>query len=262
MAMLQLAYQRDPATGQLLFDSTGYPIPESSANTGANTYLDMQTRIQDEVLGSPTLAQIKNAIQDAILTFESQQFWFTDTRYYGDVTGSQSDLVTAAAKEFYSWQDLPVLIQMPFIRKILTFVNNNRWPLTNRTNQWIDDQSISPSWQSWPTDWAWVAGSLRLYPIPQGIYPLILDATIRFAPLVADDDYNCWTNEAEALIRFEAKRLLFANITRNPLQEAAMMKEIYGDPGIGKQGALNRLRRESTSRGGGANKIRASRGYM
>lgn len=260
MATTQLAYIRDPATGQVSFDASGFPLFD--ANTGANTYGQLQARVADEVLGSPTAAQIQNAIQDAIDTYSSQTFWFNNIRYFGGVAGSASDLVTAVGKEFYSAQDLPVLVNMPHISKILVLAFNNRYPMTNRTPQWIDDHSIGPSWNGLPTDWAFQSGAVRLYPIPFGIFPLIIDATIRFAPLVNDTDYNCWTNEAGALIRLEAKRNLFSNITRNPLQVQAMDREIYGDASIGRQGALAILRRESTRRSGGPGKIRASRGYL
>lgn len=255
-----ITYQRDPATGQILFDANGYPIYGS--NAGANTYGAMQSRVQEEVLGSPDASDIQNAIGDAIATFERQSFWFNNIRVFGDVTGSASDLQTNNGQEFYSNIDLPVLVNFPHISKILVFAFNNRYPLISRTNQWIDDQSLSVSWMGLPTDWAWTSGSLRLYPIPNGGYPLILDATIRFAPLVNDADYSVWTNEAEALIRTEAKRLLMINITRNLPYAQALAQEIYGNPEIGMQGYLSQLRRENMSRAAGPVKIRASRGYM
>lgn len=263
MAILEMAYQRDSATGQIQFDSDGYPMIDGAATSGANTYDDLISRIQDEVLGSPTTAQIQNAIQDAVATFERQSFWFNQMRYFGDVTGSLSDLMTVAGQEFYSWNDLPALINAPHISKILVLAFANRYPLIERTISWIDDQSVSTTWQGLPTDWCWQANALRLYPVPNGGYPLILDASIRFKPLSASTDYNVWTNRAEPLVRFEAKRLLFVNITRNPLQAAAMEREIYGDQSIGKQGILAQLRRESTARGSASGgRIRASRGYL
>lgn len=262
MAIIDLAYLRDPATQQILFDAQGYPLMDATANAGANTYGAMQLRIQDEVLGSPTIAQIQNAIQDAIQTFEMQDFWFNAMRTFGDLSGSASDLQTVNGQEFYSNVDLPVLINMPHISKIMVLAFANRYALISRTSEWIDDQSISTSWQGLPTDWCWQAGALRIYPVPNGGYPLILDGTIRFRPMVQDSDYSVWTNRGEMLIRQEAKRLLFTNITRNPSQAAAMMEEVYGNPGAGKQGALNLVRRETTRRSAGPIKMRASRGYF
>lgn len=259
MAILDITYQRDPASGAVLFDASGNPI--YGTNTGANTYAQMQARVKNEVLGSPTTSDIQNAIQDAIAEYERETFWFNDMRTFG-ATGSASNLQTVAGKEFYSNVDLPVLVNMPHLRKIMVVAFANRYPLVERTPQWIDDQSISTSWHGLPTDYCWQAGSLRLYPVPDGGYPLIIDGTIRFPPMVADSDYSVWTNRAERLIRTEAKRLLFREITRDDLQVQAMELELMGDPRTGRQGALAMLRRESTRRAGGPGKLRASRGYM
>lgn len=262
MAYIDISYERDPASGAVLYDTNGYPVQDDDRNAGANTYAQLQARIQNEVLGSPTVTDVQNAIQDAIDAYERESFWFNQMRYFGDVAGSASDLVTVQAKEFYSDVDLPVLINYPHISKIMVLAFSNRYPLIQRTPQWIDDQSLSTTWQGLPTDWCWEAGSLRLYPVPDGAYPLIVNASVRFAPLVNGTDYSAWTNRAEALIRFEAKRLLFVNITRDQAQAAAMEGEIFGNPASGRQGALGMLRRETSRRAGGTGKLRPSRGYF
>lgn len=255
---ITLNFLRNSATGQILFDANGYP--EFATNTGALTYLDMVTRIQTEVLGAITVTNIKNAIQDAISEYERQSFYFNDLRYYS-VSGSASDFETVSGKEFYSQADLPILTNMPHISKIMVLAFNNRYPLISRSRQWIDDVSLSTSWNGLPTDWCWQSNSLRLYPIPNGGYPLILDATIRFAPLSADADYNCWTNEAERLIRLEAKRILWKEYLLNDERAASIAQDIHGAPGLA-MGELGRLKAESMKRAGGRGKIRPSRGYM
>lgn len=259
MPYVELNYQRDSTTGQILFDTNGYPL--IVADPTAYTYGELQTRIANEVLGAITATDVQNAIQDAIAFFEMQDFWFNNMRFFGAVTGSLSNLVTVADKEFYSSQDLPVLTNNPHISKISVLAFANRYPLIERTPQWMDDVSISPTWQGLPTDWCWIANSIRLYPIPNQTYPLILDGTIRFAPLSADADYNVWTNRGVNLIRYEAKRRLFIDMTRDADQATMMASQIYGVPGVA-QGELQRLQRESTRRAGGPGKLRASRGYM
>jgi hypothetical protein len=260
LAIVEINYQRDSATGQVLFDASGNPLIVADAT--ANTYAQMQARVNNEVLGLITTADIQNAIQDAIAEYERESFWFNDMRTFGAVTGSSSNLATVQGKEFYSFQDLPVLVNMPHIRDILVLAFNNRYPLVERTQQWIDDQSLSTTWQGLPTDWCWVGNSLRLYPVPNGGYPLIITGTIRFPALVNNSDYNVWTNRAEWLIRSEAKRLLFTNLTRDADQARAMELEIHGNPETGRQGALAQLRRETMRRAGGAGRLRPSRGYM
>lgn len=264
MAFVDIIFQNDPTTGFPTYDANGYPVFSATANAGANTYAQLQAKIQDEILGSPTTSEIQLAIGDAIANFESMAFYFNQIRYWGGTAGSTSNLQTVAGQELYSGLDLPVLAVMPAISNIQVIAFSNRYSLRSRTKKWMDEQSVSPTWQGLPTDYTIVDGtSVRLYPIPNAVYPLIVYGTTRFYPLVNPTDYNCWSNRAESLIRQEAKRLLFLNITRNPMQAAAMEKEIYGD-GSKKQGILDRLRREGQTRlgTGGGGKVRASRGYM
>lgn len=262
MTILQLAFERDSASGATIFDGDGYPVFDDAANVNANTFLEIQNRVQNEVLGSPTTQNIQDAINDAILEYERESFWFNQIRYLGGLPGSGGQLTTVQGQEFYSYQDLPILVSMPHITKMLVIAFSNRYPLVSRTFQWIDDSSVSTTWQGLPTDYAIQSGSLRLYPVPDAAYPLILDGIVRFRPLVDPADYNCWTNEAEAVIRTEAKRLLFKNIIRDQAQADAMELDLMGDPRTGRQGYLPMLRRETTRRPGGPGKLRASRSYF
>jgi len=287
LQIVDIVWQRDPASGQVLFDANGFPIYGNNPN--ANTYGQLQSDVQNEVLGSPTPYDIKNAIQQAILAYERESFDFNQMRFFApsqtlvpqtdsagniqydtagniqyDTSGSVSGatLTTVQGKEFYSNVDLPVLVNYPHITKALVLAFSNRYPLIQRTNQWIDDASLSTTWQGLPTDWAWFAGSLRLYPVPDGAYPIILDATIRFPTMVNPTDYSPWSNRAEALIRTEAKRWLFRNIIRDEGQAQAQESELTGNPATGRQGALAMVRREATRRAGGPGKLRASRSYF
>ena len=259
VAIVDLTYMRDPATGAILWDANGYPQFNLQAGL-ANTYGQLQSRVTNEVLGSPSQSDVQNAIQDAIGIYDGTTFYFNSFRYYGGASGNLSDLTTVSGKEFYSDQDLPLLINYPHINNVVIVAFGSRYPLVQRTNGWIDDNSISTTWQGLPTDWCMEDGSLRLYPVPDGAYPLILNVTMRFAPLVNQSDYNPWTNQGERLIRLEAKRLLFTDIIRDQAQAQAMAMEIHGMQGV--RGELGRLRAESQRRAGGPGKLRASRGYM
>ncbi len=263
MAIIDIAYQHDPATGQMLFDVNGLPIQDATANAGANTYSNLQARIQNEVLGSPVTSDIQNAIADAISLFDGNTFWFNSFRVFGGVSGSLSDLVSIAGQEFYSDQNLPAMISFPHISKALVLAFANRYPLHGRTPEWIDDQSISTTWQGLPTDWAMQGGDLRVYPVPNGGYNFILNATVRFYPLANPTDYNPWTNRAERLIRQAAKMLLFRDIIRDEAQAQICEREVYGSPMMPtKRGEFQKLKAESLRRTGGPGRLRPSRGYF
>jgi hypothetical protein len=263
MAIIDIAYQHDPATWQMLFDANGLPLQDASANAAANTYADLQARIQNEVLGSPQTSDIQNAIADAIGMFDGHTFWFNNFRVFGGVTGSLSDLESVAGQEFYSNGQLPALISFPHVSKALVLAFANRYPLKSRTPEWIDDESISTTWQGLPTDWSMQGGDLRIYPVPNGSYNFILNATVRFNALSNPTDYNPWTNRAERLIRQAAKMLLFRDIIRDEEQAQVCEREVYGNPMIaGKVGEFRRLKSESLRRTGGPGRLRPSRGYM
>src|ERR1700677_608906 len=106
MAIIDINYEHDPSTGQMLFDVNGLPIQDPTLNASANTYQDLQNRIQNEVLGAPTTTDIQNAISDAIGLFDSKTFWFNSFRVFGGVAGSLSDLETVAGQEFYNQTNL------------------------------------------------------------------------------------------------------------------------------------------------------------
>lgn len=264
MPIVDIAYVRDPASGQTLLDVSGYPQYDDTANAGANTYQQLQTRVQNEVLGSPTATDIQNAIQDAINMFERQTFFFNNIRVFGGSSGSLSTLQTTPGKEFYSNVDLPILLNIPHISNVVVIAFSNRYPLNQRTPQWIDQQSVSTTWKGLPSDFCMMEdGALRLYPIPDQIWPIVLNATIRFKPLTAPSDYSAWTNRAERLTRMAAKMLLFRDIVRDAEQMQIFEREVYGDPSRpGLPGELGRLKAESMRRAGGPGKLRASRNYF
>jgi hypothetical protein len=245
-------YLRDPATGQILFDASGYPEIDTSV-PNPNNYSLLQYRVGYETLGAVTNDDVSFAINDAIQEYERQDFWFNSMRYFG-VSGSSSNLATVAGKEFYAQQDLGNLPAWPHISKIMVVAFGNRYPLNERTPQHIDDMSISTTWQGLPTDWCFMAGAIRIYPIPNGSYPLILDGNIRFRPLSEPTDFNCWTDEARNLIRYGARRRLMTDVNRDQAQaEIAAM---------GEQNELRALKRETFGRTGGPGKLRPSRGYF
>jgi hypothetical protein len=254
-----IRYQRNPVTGEVMLDTNGYP--QIIADAQANTLAAMRARIELEVQGAITDSETDDAIRNAIAQYERESFWFNDMRTFG-TTGSAASFNTTRSKEFYSADDLATLGNWPHIRTMMVLAFGNRYPLRERTQAWMDDASISPNWNGLPTDWCWIGQSIRIYPIPNMTYPLIVTGTIRFPQVVADTDTSPFLNEGERLTRSEAKRILYREITRDSAQADVMELEVMGDPRTGRQGALGMLRRESMRRAGGPGKLRGSRGFM
>ena len=152
------------------------------------TYLIMQQMIADELgdrqdLLTPladsalTTSPIQNAIQSAIALWEREPFYFNE--YYASPLFS-----TVANQEFYTVSDNAAIATLPKIDKIHILVNSNRYTLYARTWQYLEEISVNPAVvTSIPIDYAYFAEQIRIYPIPDGAYPLTFNANQRLTAL-------------------------------------------------------------------------------
>ena len=234
------------------------------------TYGEMQARIADEVLGGVSTIQITGAIQDAILEYENQRFWFNESRWdqrpLTDTSGfpvldSGGNPITGAAIlttqrsiEFYPLVNsgtsgaAKTLSQISHFDKLVVLAFNNRYSLVWQTPQWMDDMSVGPNWYALPQFWTLQAEEIRFYPIPDQAYPIYVIGTQRFPTLVNLTDSNPWMREGEQLIRRRAEHILYRTILRNPDMAAIMGSD--RDPTSEVGIAYTALRRETQTRGG------------
>jgi hypothetical protein len=231
----------------------------------------MQSRIANECLGGGFVAStdIQNAIQDAIKEHERQSFYFneirdarnfrTDDSYRlvrddnGNLITDDGGWATTAGMEFYPAGYHPSIGSMAMIRTMVAVISATRYLLAPRTMQWMESRSVNPGWRAMPTDWCWHAGGIRLYPIPDAVYPMIMTGIMRFAPLSVTGDTNPWVVEAEELIRQAAKRRIYQDILRNT-EQIQVCQQAEGR-------ALSALKRETARRAGPA-RIRPHPGYF
>ena len=207
------------------------------------TYFDLQARIADELGGRSDLAlPIQLAIQTAIAKWERERFYFNELRV-------QTALSTVPGQEFYGAADYAPLATMAQIDKVTILIGGNRLALTARTAPYLEQISINAGVRGRPTDYAYYAELLRLYPTPDNAYPVTLLGTTRFPPLVNASDSNAWTNDAEALIRCEAKMDLYENTLQAPELADRMRLLIHGDASKpGHRGYLTALKAETARR--------------
>lgn len=193
----------------------------------STTYGVMQSTIAYELGGRSDLtSQIQGAIQTAIAKWERTRFYFNELN---DTNGFS----TVKGQEFYTSSDYALIGTIVHIDKIHALVSNNRYTLEPRTWQYIEDYAVNPSVQAPPTgisDYSYYAETLRFYPIPDGVYPITISGTKRLSALVNSGDSNAWTQDAEALIRCEAKLDLYLNVLKDFEQAAVIKMQIYGDP--------------------------------
>lgn len=190
------------------------------------TFSDMQNRIADELGGrtdllapSPgmTYSPIQLAIQDAVSYWENARFYFNEYRTAGAFS-------TVQGQEFYTASDWPDIATIQHIDKLSVLISGNRYFMWPRTEQYMEDISINPSWSGQPVDYAYYNFQLRFYPIPDNAYPVNVLGTKQFTQLVNNSDSNVWTNVAEMMIRATAKQYIYRDTILDDVKATAMEK--------------------------------------
>lgn len=182
-------------------------------------FLIMQQRIADEIVRDDLSEQTKKAINSAIEIWEGIRFSFNERRYL---------ISTVADQEYYDTEE-PTLVfhdssaledgeRLIEIDVITCTVNNMQYPLSPRTQKWFEQYTAPAAiYTGQPDSYGWYGEQIRLYPIPDGVYPLGISAlaVLGPTPLVGDTDTNAWMTRGEALIRNQAKYILYRDILRD-----------------------------------------------
>ena len=223
----------------------------------SQNYAYMQQKIADELgdrtdllapladnnaLNSP----IQDAIQSAIALWEREPFYFLESY--------EPFLNLVAGQEFYTTTDAAAIATAPRIVQLRVMVNGQRYGLTPRDWQYLEETSVNPQvTSSYPSDWAYYAETLRFYPIPSQALPIQASYDQRLANLVEGGDSNVWTQDGYDLIKEQAKLTLARGTLHSESIADACLKALYGTPGIrGERGYVNVLKQETARRSGRA----------
>lgn len=187
-----------------------------------STYADMRARIADELAndGDITAAQINNAIQTTIASYEGDTWWF-NTR---TVTFS-----TLAGGELYSSTPSSTFQDIVNIQALRCSNNGSLQivtPVDDLTINDVQDGSVTGT----PIYYSRVTNQIRLYPIPDATYVMQMTYTYKLPALSADTDSNFWTTDGEEMIRQGAKKRIALDILASDqiAQRCAVMeKEAY-----------------------------------
>lgn len=218
----------------------------------AGTYATLQNRVMDELGDRSDLkaplhtsnaanSPIKRAIQSAIAKWEREPFYFTevyDTTFFTTVNN----------QEYYTTADDTDIPAIVSITRLHATIAGSRYVLIPRTWNYLDDISTGTT-AGKPESYAYFASQIRLYPIPDGAYPIALSGHKRLAALSADTDTNAWTTDGFDLIRCEALLLIATEFLHDAALAGAMEVAIYGDPANPlRKGYLQALREETQRR--------------
>lgn len=187
---------------------------------------------------------IKNAIQSAVAKWEREPFYFNEVY-------TASFFSTVNAQEFYTVSDAATIPTTVAIKRLHVTISSARYSLIQRDWDFLEDIGVSATVGK-PTDFAYFAQQIRLYPVPDGAYVVSLSGTRRLTALTADADTNGWTQDGFDLIKAEAKLSLASEYLHDPGLAAAMVAAIYGTPAAEgmppSEGILAMLRKETLSR--------------
>lgn len=206
---------------------------------------------------SGLLSPVQNAIQSAITKWEREPFYFNDFRLEPTIA---SPFKLAIGQEFYGAGDYAPLATLACIKSIRVLQGTqNRYSLDERDSNYLNDVAVNAAWRGLPTDYSYDANQLRIYPIPDAVYPVGLTGTTRQTALAANGDANVWTQDAFDLIRCEAKLILGRDVLMDEDIEAAGRRGVYGTPGDPKdRGYWYDLKAETTRRHSSRTRIRPS----
>jgi hypothetical protein len=165
------------------------------------TFGQIVGRIREDLdRGSNYDNRIKQAVVDAIRFYRSNRLPFNTKR---------ARAVTQPGQELYP---LPLdWIEADFLR---LETNGNRDPIRPVTYDWIEDRNRTDGNVGRPLKFAVQNSELRLYPVPDRSYTLVLSFLYDLQNVslsASDGESNAWTDEAEELIRKHAMSDLKVN---------------------------------------------------
>ena len=170
-----------------------------------STLGDMKSRIYTEI--HKTLSSVvQNAVLDAVKFYQDKRFYFNEAQINFNLS-----LTTV-----YSLSS--VIPKMVAIDTFKVWTNGSPYLLQRAQWNQIEKWDYETGSSTTPTDYAIHHEMLRIYPLPSGT----LSAQVNYHKAITQSSSNSsstvWTNEAEDLIRYRAKGLIYATVLLDPQQ--------------------------------------------
>ena len=195
------------------------------------TYGELKAQLASDLRRSNLTIEIAQAILDAIQDHETERFYWNETEIY--------TLSTVAGTDTYAITPQAPIQEFVKIDMVRAQVGNTWYTLCRQT---ADDMEISYSVSSsgQPYDWSIHGNELRLFPLPNAVFPIKIFGHYRIVPLAVDTDSNAWTNAGKNLIRYSALKRLYLY----PIRDRDQVQMAEG----AEQRELDYLRRETDRR--------------
>lgn len=178
-----------------------------------STYLDLQTRIADEIVRSDLTTQIRSTILTAISEFDTERWYFNETSFNVSMISGTRD---------YSSTNITNTFQIDAVK--MTIATGTVYLLQEKPFWFIESitSGSTPVDSGQPVFYAYFNQTLSFFPIPDSsTYVAKVIGAESLTPLSADADTNAWTNDAESLIRARAKYHLYKHVIKDDQQADA-----------------------------------------
>jgi hypothetical protein len=174
----------------------------------ATSLTTLKAQIATELNRSDLTSEIASAITTAITYYRSKRFEFNELA---------ASFNTVADQEEYESGDTGFPTDLGQLDTVRITVSGVRDPLRPISYAKLQALSSTTSLTGAPEAYAWYGQKLYFYPIPDGVYAVLLSYQQRKAAPTSDaDTTSVWTNQAEALIRHCAKKLVRRDRMNDP----------------------------------------------
>lgn len=173
-----------------------------------STLAIMKARIADELARSDLTSTIAYAISDAIKAYESERWFFAETR---DLTIS-----TVAQQEFYDSDDTAALANLLKIDYLTLYIGDQPYSILPMRPAEIEHAATNGTSYGSPSWYCYYNQQIRFYPIPDDVYTIRVGAAVKVAEPADDSEANNpWMTTAERLIRSRAKMELALHVLKD-----------------------------------------------
>ncbi len=161
-----------------------------------STFLEMITRIEDDLDRTDLRDQIKTAINRAIKYYQTEPFWFKE---------ESDSFPTVSGQEEYSYGTGSVPDDVEMIDLLECQYNGTKDPIVPITTFELEAKQSGLA-EGIPSQYASYENKLKLYPIHnQSGITILIKYTKNYPELSADSDTNDWLVYAEDLIESRSR---------------------------------------------------------
>ncbi len=179
----------------------------------------MKERIADELARDDLVSQIGYAINDAIGAYQSERWYFCESR--------NLTFDTVASQEIYTAADDADIGRIVKIDWLTVYINSQPYELLPMRPGEMEHLSWGNTSLSHPAWYAFYEEGVRLYPVPDQAYTVRIGAQISVLPPADDDEPdNAWMTKAERLIRSRAKLELALHVLKDTDLAATMAEAV------------------------------------